>query len=449
MMAEQKFSELQRLLEVQLSIQNDQRFELLSLYVESLEAQEKLIPPDIILELAEALSARDEHARALLLLSHQNKNFFERHYHRIAVLQIKAAVFSGQMSELRSLVSEFLMKLYEKQNPVIPTWLSEIRKKYLQHDFVLELKELSILLLTNDLPTCEHLTKLLILSCFEKASPKAVTEKISLVAEVLKASSQKAQLDIYQSFCLLCVKRSLEKADFKRLVEMTIYFEDFKFQVLLLNLFHNNDLAEEARQYSQIIKDHPDYTYVYLDKYFPELKPYFFKAAPVAKSQTKKSETPDLTLGSPIKEDPISPEYDAPVDVESELNFLNLLKYQSFSPTELCDLAVSFLQAEMPRVALKASNLVLEQSQDDQLFLKGSYLKLTAELQLQDYRAALDTCLNALGRAKKTEDILSFLYGQAEIYLRLNEKGAAKKILAKIVSIDGKYRLAKERLEKL
>ena len=47
------------------------------------------------------------------------------------------------------------------------------------------------------------------------------------------------------------------------------------------------------------------------------------------------------------------------------------------------------------------------------------------------------------------DDILSFLYTQAEAYQRLNLKREARRALQKIISIDPHYRLASERLEKL
>jgi hypothetical protein len=46
-------------------------------------------------------------------------------------------------------------------------------------------------------------------------------------------------------------------------------------------------------------------------------------------------------------------------------------------------------------------------------------------------------------------DILSFLYAQAEAYIGLGEKDKAKVVLTKVVSIDHQYRMARERLEKI
>ena len=66
-----------------------------------------------------------------------------------------------------------------------------------------------------------------------------------------------------------------------------------------------------------------------------------------------------------------------------------------------------------------------------------------------DFRSAVDTSIDALQFAKSQEDILSFLYGKAEAYIRLNMKTEASIVLKNIIAIDDKYRFAKERLEKL
>jgi DNA invertase Pin-like site-specific DNA recombinase len=47
------------------------------------------------------------------------------------------------------------------------------------------------------------------------------------------------------------------------------------------------------------------------------------------------------------------------------------------------------------------------------------------------------------------EDVLSFLYVQAELFQKLGENKTAKSILQKIQNIDADYRLTKERLIRL
>jgi hypothetical protein len=312
----------------------------------------------------------------------------------------------------------------------------------------LKLKELAISLVLNDVSTAERLTQELILSTVEKSSPKGIRAKLHTIGDILKAGQSKAYLEIYQNYCFIAANGISEKSDYKKIVEMVIFFEDFKFQALVLNLLHNLNLTDEAKDYAASIRTNKEYNFVHFDKFFPHLKSYF--VSPVTKKSIKQEDvpSPDLKLTTKVRSE-IMPSHFEMDESEDDQRFFHLLKYQTYTPDQLCDLAVSFLQSEMPKVALRASELAMGQATDDKTFLKGSYLKLTCQLQLQDLRAALDTCLVAMTRANTRDDILSFLYGQAEIYIRLNQKKDAKNILSKILSIDSKYRLAKERLDKL
>ena len=74
---------------------------------------------------------------------------------------------------------------------------------------------------------------------------------------------------------------------------------------------------------------------------------------------------------------------------------------------------------------------------------------MTCLLKTGDCRAALDVSLEALNFSITQNDILSFLYSQAEAHLRLKEYRAAKNVLKRILAIDASYRMAKERLERL
>jgi hypothetical protein len=125
------------------------------------------------------------------------------------------------------------------------------------------------------------------------------------------------------------------------------------------------------------------------------------------------------------------------------------LKFQSYTPSELIELAISFLQSSFPRAAAEASSLAIKSTEDNKENLKATYLKATCLFQLADFRAVLDLALDALDRAESQDDILSFLYLQAEAYSKLGQKTNAKRALKKILSIDAKYRLTRERLERL
>ena len=268
------------------------------------------------------------------------------------------------------------------------------------------------------------------------------------IGEVLRHGELKYHLEIYQHFCLIYSKGIREKNDYKRIVEMIIYFDDFKFQLLILDLIHKIGLENEAVEYALGLKENPEYSYIYVDKFFSHLKPYFLRPIKEKATTHQDEEIPDLKLSERYSSEVMSTD----VDVEESLDekkYYHLLKYQSYSLNQLCDLAVSFLQSEMPNVALKATELAIQAANDDKEYLKGSYLKLTCLLVLKDYRAAVDTAYSALEKSSSQEDVLSFLYGQAEAYMRLNQKIKAIEILEKIIGIDYKYRLAKERLDKL
>ncbi len=445
MMAEQKFFEVQRLIEVQLTLKSDNRHELLSLYFDSLQAQHKKIPTLLLLELAEFESANLNHAFVLQLLSDAETNKF---FIRIQKLKIIAAEDKGQMDQLYSLLNDFLIRQFEKQIPYIPTWITEKIERYFKQDFTLKLKELALTLLMNDVEKAEVLTRDLIISCIEKSSPKGTAAKLLSVGEILRTGVNKAQLEIYQNFCFISARGISDKTDYKKIVEMVVYYNDFKFQVMVLNLLHQFGQNEAAFDYSSAVRINPEYDFVYFDKFFSHLKAYFVQ--PATKNNIKQTEAikPDLKLSGKYSSEIMSPVLDVE-DFEDEQRYFNLIKYQNYSTNQLCDLAVSFLQSEMPRVALKASQQAISQSETDVDYLKASYLKLTCLLLLKEFRAALDTCLEAISKATTEDDVLSFLYGQAEIYIRLNQVRDARKTLSKILSIDSKYRLAKERLDKL
>jgi tetratricopeptide (TPR) repeat protein len=300
----------------------------------------------------------------------------------------------------------------------------------------------------NDIAAAEEMTKQLIISTVERSSPKGIAPKLMSVGEVLRSGQNKAHLEILQNFCVISANGISEKTDYKRLVEMTIYFNDFKFQVLLLDLFKKLGLTSEVENYATVVRENTDYNFVYLDKFFPHLKSLFVQPVKPKEKSKEILPEPDLKLYEKYKPT-ITLSEDENENSDDEQQFFHLLKYQTYSTSELCDLAVSFLQSEMPRVALRASEMGIQSSANNQEFLKASYLKLTCQLKLKDYRAAVDTCFVALEKAATRDDILSFMYGQAEAYIRLNQRRQAKAVLSKIVSIDAKYRLAKERLDQL
>lgn len=448
MMAEQKFFEVQKLIEVQLSLpQTSSRYDLLLLYQEALSGQQKTIPTSLLIELCEHDAAASRFDRVQELLTDLRPEVSQKYFLTIQKLKIQTAEHRGQMNELYHLSTNFLFHQFEKQIPAIPQWLETIIDKYFKFDFTIRLQKLSLALLLNDVKNSEELVRSLILSCVEKSSPKGTGHKLESISEVLKSGQNKAHLEIFQNFAMISSRGISEKSDNKKLVEMIIYFDDFKFQALLLNLLHELGFNQEAKDFAEVVRANPEYDFVYFDKYFSHLKRYFVAAKKIEKKKEVPFVSPDLSLEQKYRSAIFGDEPE--VEESEEQNYAHLFKHQEYSLDQFCDLAVSFLQSEMPKVALMAANAALKIAVDAQGYLKASYLKLTCLLQVQDYRAALDVCLSALSKASSRDDILSFMYGQAELYMRLGERKQAKIILTKIIAIDSKYRLAKERLDKL
>lgn len=445
MMAEEKYFEAQKIIEVQLKINSVDRYSFLKLYFESLSYQKKVLPPELQIELAEkSLENQDKKLASELI---QN-NISERYFTRSSKIKLKILQENGNIDEIHKVISEFLLRQFEFQIPVVPHWLIQYSEKYFKNDFAINLKIFSINLLRNDLLRSEEILKKIIITTVESSTFKGGNEKIQMMGQVLSGVSNKGRLEIYQNFCSIFCEGIKEKSDYKKIIEMIIFFDEFKFQVLVLKLLMKLKLDEIAGEYVSTIRLNKEYTFVYIDKYYPNLKKIFHQVKVTEKVSAKNDEIPDLQLTEKIRSEILSPLEEIESNTEEE-HYNNILKYQNFNGNQLCDLSVSFIQSQMPRVALNASQAAMNVATDDKEFLKACYLKLTCQMLIGDFRAAIDTSITALERAKSQEDILSFLYGKAEAYIRLNLKDDAKRVLRGILTIDAKYRLAKERLDKL
>jgi hypothetical protein len=446
LLAESKFVEAQKEAEsVIYQSKSSVSKELLEMYFESLKAQSRPLPPDQIFLLIDKLlpSNPDE---AHVWLSNISKDKF-KDKQRILLIEIRIAELKGKTEELYNLISQFQILRYESRTPNIPVIIQDLSKKYFPHDFHIQLQRFALELMRMDLVVCELSIKELILSCFERSSPKGTKEKLNSLYEVLRSSESIQHLELYKNFCFFMSNGLTEKKDYKKIIELIIYFEDFKFQALILNLMVREKLDEVAKDYAQDIRQNKDYNYVYLDKFLPHLKSFFFKRSETKVKPLPKMEEMDLKVGK----SPSYPFYDEILsDIsEEEILLAHLLKHQSFNTTDLLEIAVSFMQSEYYLAALKASELAFASTEVPELRLRASYLKVTCLLKTGDCRAALDVSLEALNFSITQNDILSFLYSQAEAHLRLKEYKAAKNVLKKILAIDASYRMAKERLERL
>jgi hypothetical protein len=446
LLAESKFVEVQKEAELILNQSNgSESAELLELYFESLKAQSRPLPTELLLSLIEKLLPQktDEAQKWLEDLSVPSNKYQQQ----LLLIKIRIADLKGKTEELYNLISQYQILRFENRTPGIPEYIQNLEHKYFPFDFHIQLQRLALDMMRMDLKTSEGLILQLILSCYEKSSPRGTKEKLNALYLILASSEKLYHLEIYKNFCQIMANGIADKKDYKKVVEFIIYVEDFRFQALILNFLVGEGLVEAAKDYSLSVRANKDYSYVYFDKFFPHLKTFFFqklKPRPVASAP---SEEIDLKVGK-SNPTPMIDEMMAEVS-EEEVLLAHLIKHQNYSTQELLDISVSFVQSEFYYAALKASELAIASTQEHYLKLKAYYLKVTCLLKTGDYRSALDVSLDALSISSTQNDVLSFMYSQAEAHLRLKEYPSARTTLRKIIAIDADYRLAKERLERL
>jgi tetratricopeptide (TPR) repeat protein len=446
MMAEENFSSAEQALEVALiSAPPTSRPELISLYLETLIHQKKSLPDHLVSEVVHLLWEKNPEF-ALNIFDHSSESLKSSNDSRVLFFRMKLSEKRGHIQELHDLISDYHLHLFERSLPFVPPFVNELVQKYFRVDFQLTLQGLALTLLRKDLKSAETQIQNLILEAHEKSSPKILREKLTALHHVLVPQTEKGLLEIYQSFLSILVHGFQDKKDYKRLAEAVIYFEDFRFNVMLMQILEVNGHTELASGYAHELADHKKYDFVYIAKHFPDLKKYFVSMTqPIARATSW--ETPDLSLDEEIAGELVLS--DLPERFEDEAILVHLVKNQEFSEQSLLDLSVSFIQSELPRVALAAAMLVHERTTDNKIKLKAAYLALTSLLQSGDYRKAVDLALESMKLVDTTADLLSFLYCEAEAYLRLEMKPEARQVLKKILSIDSRYRMARERLERL
>ncbi len=447
LLAESKFVEAQKEAEFVLNqSKGSETRELLELYFHSLSAQSRPLPRELVFSLIHKILASDPEQAESWLEKIPQKNSHDAQ--RILVIKIQIADLKGRTEVLYKLISEYHLLRYEASQPAIPEFIQALTKKYFPHEFHIQLQRLALELMRMDIKTCETLIQELILSCFEKSSPRGTKEKLASLYEILGSAERLFHLEMYRNLCSLLSQGISDKKDYKKIIELVIFTEDFRFQSLILDVLIKTNLDEIAAEYAVDLKNNAGYNYVYLDKYLPHLKKYFFQKA---KNKPLSTNEPLLEIDLKVAKVKAVPFVNDTIKdaTDEELLLAHVLKHQTFSTDELLDISVSFVQSEYYFAALKAAQLAFDSTQDRDMKLKSSYLKVTCLLKTGDYRAALDVSLDALSYSQTQNDILSFMYSQAESHLRLKEFSSAKSILRKIISIDSDYRLAKERLDQL
>jgi tetratricopeptide (TPR) repeat protein len=185
-----------------------------------------------------------------------------------------------------------------------------------------------------------------------------------------------------------------------------------------------------------------------LHKFFYHLKKYFYKTKNETKEDTSVNEAIDLNLEIVEKKQWILENVDFR-DESYVKEVRQILKFSTFSFQQHYDLAISFIQIEMPLVALVIIEKVLEENLEQELKLKVLYLKSNCLFELKDFRKVVDVCHDAISLSRDDKEAMSFLYNQAEALAQLGELKEAKKNLLRIISIDETYRMTKDRLRTL
>jgi hypothetical protein len=443
MMAEQKINDAESLIELQLTLNAHPRKEFLEIYNEIFLIKNKKFPPKLLLELVTFKINEGQMEFVLRLL----KGLDEEGYYLTKIkLEIQTYEMMGQFHNMYKKISDYLIQQFEKKRPQVDDFILKSIDKYFKNDFGLKLILLSLNISKDDVENSEKITKELIISIFECHHSRSIREKLDSVQEILKTGTRKTRLEIYESICLILPKKNLERNEYKKIIEMIIYFDDFEFKVLVLYVLDRCKLSSLAEAYSKLISKNSKYNFVYLDKFFPHLKKYFFQENLNLLKNRTEEEKVDLVIEEQIKPSWILEKVDFS-DKDHEHEIRQILKLSSFSMDQLYDLAISFIQIEMPLIALIVVDEVLIKIPKSEIKLRYLYLKTFCLLQLKDFRNVVDTCFEAIEISSNEKDILSFLYSQAEAFAQLGESHHAKKNLGKIITIDENYRLAKERLK--
>jgi hypothetical protein len=447
LMAESRFVEAQKLVEAHLIDKNAMgSIELMPIYFECLFSQQKKIPDELLLIHVDKIIEKDLESaqRWIGFIDQSNK---KNEQSRI-LLEIKIAEKQGLNKSLYELIDKFLKLRNQKYQTEIPKIISEFVEKFFPHDLDTKLLMLSGDLLSLNLVRTEENIRQLIISCYESSSRRGFIEKLKKIEKFLLSGEKLYYLEIYKTLLSLILNGLKEKKDFKRVIELVIYFEDVKLQIIVLHLLDKIGLEGISKKYSLEIKKNQGFSLVYVSKYFPELKKYFLAERSIQKVQTVSDEiTIDLSLEE--SNTTITTEEKEHIISSDERMVPHLVQIQNYSIEQLLDLSVSLYQSEFYYASAEVAEMASNRSANNVDRLKSKYLKLTSLFYLRDYRAIVDESLEALKIAETQNDVLSFLYTMAEAHTKLGEKRAAIQILKKVIQIDDQYRLAKMKLEEL
>lgn len=283
-----------------------------------------------------------------------------------------------------------------------------------------------------------------------KKTPKT-KDDIELLITILDQIQVKGKLDIWKSFLMLQNQSNFDEGLIKKIIEMVIYFDHFGIQLLILRSLHHFGQYEIAQSLADALKASSNYDFVMIEKYFPhDLKSYFIKKRQIESAPFLSELSPeDLKLDINYKKNKSREEEEAHLLTEEESLIISGIKHQELSFDQSLDLMISMLQMNLPLAARAIAFKINKESVEAELKLKLNYLLLRVYYELKDYRAGIDIALDSLSIAKSGEDILAFMYAEADFHFHLGELNQAKLIYENIISLVGNYRMAFERLKEI
>lgn len=440
-MAEQRYIEAQQLVEqTMLMHKSDQ---LLGLYIEIHLLQDSQLPYPETVSFIKTIQEQDPH-RSLDLLFKLNAQTVE-----VKLLELNLYARLGALDDLYKSISNFYLYLYERKIPRVFVEVQNLRKKYFSSDFKFELQEIALEADRGWTAELELRISRIIQECFQSYSIKNRYEKIQQLQQVIEALPFNNGSRITASLLKLYLEGVKEAKDYKKLIELVLYFEDLSMKAIVLNLLDKLELESAAASYANSLKLNADYNFILFEKYYPHLKKYFVTARKEVVEEIIPITEIDLTL-SGLKEESHHTDLIHEVDeTNSDLDILDNLKHLEYDLSGWLNLAVGFLQSDFPKSALFCAQSVRDLARTDEDFLKGSYLATHALMKSQDYRLALDYCYEAIERSTLETDMLSFSYLEAELLIQLGEKRAARIVIGEIRKIDGDYRLSSKMQKRL
>lgn|GEM_PF-3721613 len=350
----------------------------------------------------------------------------------------------GMINQVYELIYNYKILLIETNKPKLTTSIDSYQKRFFSKDKNILLADIILGLMRGDYKLSEQLIKDFHYTIFQDFKLRDKNQSKEELLLALKLSKEKSYLDLYRNYYELVLGRSVEKKN-KSMAELVIFFDDLNFLLPLIPVFEKNTSEKLLSGFIKLLKNHPSFNAVAIEKFFPKLKSYFFER------EKEKISVPEirrsmLSLTDLRLSDENNMEDDSINDSSNE-SFT--YSFSELSIDELSHhLQLSVMENNWPKVGAVLERIKnLDSNYIGQInFL---YLNYHVLMSGKKFRLAINNCFSALELTKDENEILCFYYFIAEAYVKLKEPERAKIYLKKILLIDENYRLAKKKYNEL